>query len=58
LSPIYRSPFRDLGYDVADFTDVDPRLGTLDTLDELIAEAHRRGHGGTGSGLLCGLTWR
>ena len=42
LSPIYRSPLADLGYDVSDHIAVDPRLGTLEDLDRLIAEAHRR----------------
>jgi alpha-glucosidase len=41
LSPVYRSPMRDFGYDVADHTDVDPRFGTLDDLDGVIADAHR-----------------
>jgi alpha-glucosidase len=43
LSPIYPSPLADFGYDVADYTDVDPRLGTLGDLDELVREAHARG---------------
>ena len=43
LSPFYPSPDADHGYDISDFTAVDPRLGTLDDLDELIAEAHRLG---------------
>ncbi|HEU4617561.1 MAG TPA: alpha-amylase family glycosyl hydrolase [Gammaproteobacteria bacterium] len=43
LSPIYRSPFRELGYDVMDYEDVDPRFGTLDDFDRLLAAAHRRG---------------
>jgi alpha-glucosidase len=43
LSPIYRSPMADFGYDVADHTDVDPRFGTLDDLDALVAAAHERG---------------
>jgi alpha-glucosidase len=43
LSPMYPSPLADGGYDIADFTGVDPRLGTLDDLAELIAETHRRG---------------
>ncbi len=43
LSPIFRSPMADYGYDVADYRDVDPLFGTLEDLDRLIAEAHRRG---------------
>jgi alpha-glucosidase len=43
LSPIHPSPMADWGYDVADYCDVDPRFGTLADLDELLAEAHRRG---------------
>jgi alpha-glucosidase len=43
LSPMYPSPLADGGYDITDFTGVDPRLGTLDQLAELIAETHRRG---------------
>jgi alpha-glucosidase len=43
LSPMYPSPLADGGYDITDFTGVDPRLGTLDQLTELIAEAHRQG---------------
>lgn len=43
LSPIFRSPMRDYGYDVADYRDVDPRFGTLADADRLVAEAHRRG---------------
>ena len=43
LSPVYRSPMADFGYDVADHTDVDPVFGTLDDLDALVAEAHARG---------------
>ncbi len=40
LSPFYPSPLVDGGYDVADYRDVDPRLGTLADLDEMIAAAH------------------
>jgi alpha-glucosidase len=43
LSPIYPSPLADFGYDVADYTSVDPRLGTLDDLEELVSESHARG---------------
>ncbi|MGD2105625.1 MAG: alpha-amylase family glycosyl hydrolase, partial [Anaerolineae bacterium] len=42
LSPFYPSPQADFGYDVADYTDVDPLYGKLDTFDELVREAHRR----------------
>ncbi|WP_158866409.1 glycoside hydrolase family 13 protein [Leifsonia sp. AG29] len=40
LSPIYPSPQHDNGYDVADYRDIDPRFGTLDDLDDLIARLH------------------
>ena len=43
LSPIFRSPMKDFGYDVADYRDVDPLFGTLTDLDGLIADAHARG---------------
>lgn len=42
LSPIFPSPARDFGYDVTDYTDVDPLFGTLADFDDLIEEAHRR----------------
>lgn len=42
LSPIFVSPMRDFGYDVADYCDVDPIFGSLDAIDRLIAEAHAR----------------
>ena len=43
LSPVYRSPMDDNGYDISDYTDVDPLFGTLADLDELITELHARG---------------
>ncbi|HET8526161.1 MAG TPA: alpha-amylase family glycosyl hydrolase, partial [Actinomycetota bacterium] len=42
LSPIHPSPNRDWGYDVADYLDVHPELGDLQTLDRLVAEAGAR----------------
>ena len=43
LSPIYPSPLADLGYDIADFTAIEPRFGTLNDFDLLLQECHRRG---------------
>lgn len=42
LSPIYVSPLADQGYDIADYYSIDPRFGTMDDMDELLAEAHKR----------------
>jgi oligo-1,6-glucosidase len=42
LSPIYKSPQVDMGYDIADYKDIDPRYGTLEDVDELIAGLHKR----------------
>jgi alpha-glucosidase len=43
LSPIFRSPMADFGYDVADYRDVDPLFGDLAAFDALLADAHGRG---------------
>ena len=43
LTPFYPSPQVDHGYDVADYTDVDPHFGTLADFDELLADAHELG---------------
>ncbi|MDX7480491.1 alpha,alpha-phosphotrehalase [Enterobacter roggenkampii] len=43
LTPFYISPQVDNGYDVANYTAIDPAYGTLDDFDELVAEAHQRG---------------
>ena len=41
LSPFYRSPQKDAGYDVSDYISVDPLFGTLEDFDEMVKEAHR-----------------
>src|SRR5690606_6032721 len=43
LSPIYRSPMADAGYDISDHCDVDPLFGNLQDADRVIAAAHERG---------------
>ncbi|MBP5596687.1 MAG: alpha-glucosidase [Pseudobutyrivibrio sp.] len=42
LSPIYCSPLADQGYDISDYYNIDPRFGTLEDLDRLIAEGKKR----------------
>lgn len=42
LSPCYPSPLADQGYDISDYYNIDPRFGTLEDMDRLIAEAKRR----------------
>jgi alpha-glucosidase len=43
LNPFYPSPQADAGYDVTDYRDVDPVLGTLDDIDALVRDAHEVG---------------
>jgi len=43
LSPFFKSPMADWGYDVSDHTDVDPLFGDLDSAERLITEVHERG---------------
>ncbi|WP_312290486.1 alpha-amylase family glycosyl hydrolase, partial [Stutzerimonas nitrititolerans] len=43
LSPIFRSPMLDAGYDISDYCDVDPLFGSLDDIDRLISAVHARG---------------
>ncbi|MBD9373137.1 alpha-glucosidase [Rhizobium sp. ARZ01] len=43
LSPFFKSPMADMGYDVSDYCDVDPMFGTLAEFDEMLGEAHRLG---------------
>lgn len=43
LSPFYKSPMKDFGYDVADYCSVDPMFGTLKDFDGLLGAAHQQG---------------
>ncbi|NEG70635.1 alpha-glucosidase [Bifidobacterium choloepi] len=43
LSPVYKSPQDDNGYDISDYQAIDPLFGTMEDMDELLAEAHKRG---------------
>lgn len=43
LSPFMRSPQKDAGYDVSDYTDVDPLFGTLEDFDAMVIRAHELG---------------
>ena len=43
ISPFFKSPMKDFGYDVSDFRDVDPIFGTLADFDHLIERAHQLG---------------
>ena len=43
ITPIYKSPMKDNGYDVADYYALDPSFGTMGDMDELIVEAKKRG---------------
>ncbi len=43
LSPIYPSPNKDFGYDVSDYCDIAPEMGTLDGFDALLEATHERG---------------
>jgi alpha-glucosidase len=42
LSPVFVSPLADFGYDISDYTAIDPIFGTLEDLDRLISECHER----------------
>lgn len=43
LSPFFKSPMKDFGYDVSDYCDVDPMFGTLDDFKQLVQRAHELG---------------
>ncbi len=43
LSPIFTSPMKDMGYDVSDYTDIDPTFGTLADFDAMVEKAHGLG---------------
>ncbi len=43
ISPFFKSPMADFGYDIADYRDVDPLFGNLTDFDRLLAGAHARG---------------
>ena len=43
LSPFFKSPMKDYGYDIADYRDVDPMFGTLEDFDSLVHKAHMLG---------------
>ena len=43
LNPVYKSPFKDAGYDISDYLTIDKRFGTMDDLKELIDTFHKNG---------------
>ncbi|NLJ45319.1 MAG: hypothetical protein GX430_02005, partial [Treponema sp.] len=43
ISPFFKSPMKDFGYDVADYVSVDPVFGDMGDFRSLLAAAHRRG---------------
>jgi alpha-glucosidase len=43
ISPIYPSPMADFGYDISNYTEIDPIFGTLEDFEVLLAEIHRHG---------------
>ncbi|MXO96232.1 DUF3459 domain-containing protein [Erythrobacter aquimaris] len=43
ISPFFKSPMKDFGYDVSDYCDVDPIFGTLEDFDAVIARSHELG---------------
>ncbi|MGN0922522.1 MAG: alpha-glucosidase family protein [Cellvibrio sp.] len=43
VSPFFKSPMKDFGYDISDYRDIDPIFGNLSDFDRLIEESHKRG---------------
>ena len=43
LTPIYKSPQNDNGYDISDYYSIDPSYGTMEDFEELLHETHKRG---------------
>ena len=43
ITPMYKSPQNDNGYDISDYYDIDPNYGTMADFEEMLAEAHKRG---------------
>ncbi|KAJ3277653.1 hypothetical protein HK104_003097, partial [Borealophlyctis nickersoniae] len=43
LTPVYKSPMHDMGYDISDYTAINPEFGTMEDWDELLSEVHKRG---------------
>lgn len=42
ISPFFKSPMKDFGYDISDYRDIDPMFGSLEDFKELLSEAHKR----------------
>ena len=43
VSPVYKSPMVDMGYDISDYQDIDPQFGSMADFKELLAETNKRG---------------
>lgn len=43
LSPVYKSPMKDYGYDISDYYNIDPIFGTMEDFENLVEESHKRG---------------
>jgi alpha-glucosidase len=42
LSPVFKSPMRDFGYDISEYCEIDPTFGSMDDFDEFIRQAHTK----------------